>query len=127
MDFIFLVDKCTPNDDIVSVRLYIHIYLRNNRKCFIEILFSVSLLRFVERIDSFCLAAIPDPTSNELQLNCYVFCKIHCQKTGYVIQYVSLRPARYCEPCLEVVGIERNIKIRRPNEDVFVKLDSYLL
>jgi hypothetical protein len=42
-------------------------------------------------------------------------------------EYVSLRSTRFCEPYLEMVGIERNIKIHRSNEDVFVTLNSFLL
>lgn len=64
MAFIFLLDKCTPNEDIVSVCPSVYTYLRNYRKCFVEILFSVSLLQFVERIYSVVPAAIPNHTFN---------------------------------------------------------------
>jgi len=65
-------------------------------------------------------------TLNEINWTFMFFLTIHCEKTGYVIQCVSFSPTRYCEPHLEVVAIERDVKIRRPNEDVFVKPDSYL-
>jgi len=69
MAFIFLVDKCTPNEDMVSFNLYVHIYLRNYRKCSVGILFSVSLLKFVERIYSLVPSSHPKSYEDNSKIN----------------------------------------------------------